>query len=86
MITNYKGLYDNIVMPLQLILPKAVAAADWVTVYNVTKWVITTKKIAISDADYNRAALNWERAAMKLGGAYLAEFNAAGIVVVDTSI
>lgn len=86
MITNYGGLYDNIIMPLHFVLPKAVAAGDWLTSYNVSKWVINSKKIKISDADYNRAALNWERAAMKLGGSYLTEFNAAGIVVVDSSV
>lgn len=84
MITNYHGLYENKKMPLQYVMPKAAAAGDWLTLVNVSKWVIQKKKCLLSHTEYNEAALNWERAAMKLGGAYQDEFNAAGIMVVDS--
>jgi hypothetical protein len=84
MITNYRGLYDNVKMPLLYVMPKAAAAADWLTTYNVSKWLIHSKKGALTDAEYNHAALKWEQSAMKLGGSYLDEFAGAGIVVVDS--
>jgi hypothetical protein len=67
MITNYRGLYDNAKMPLQYVMPKAMAAGDWQTAYNVSKWIVQSKKCVLSDGDYNQALLNWERASMKLG-------------------
>jgi hypothetical protein len=74
MITNYRGLYENKKMPLQYVMPKSAAAGDWLTCYNVSKWLMQSKKGGLTDTEYNEAALNWERAAMKLGGKYLREF------------
>lgn len=67
MITNYRGLYDNKTMPLQYVMPKAMAAEDWQTAYNVCNWVITRKKCVLTDQEYGLASMNLKVAAERLG-------------------
>jgi len=74
MVTNYAGGYDNIQMPLRLLIPKSFASKDWVTCANACAWVwdsIQTKKSQIGREESSELLGRYATAAFEAGGAIL---------------
>jgi hypothetical protein len=74
MVTNYAGGYDNIQMPLRLLIPKSFGNKDWVTCANACAWVwdsVQTKKAQITCEESLELLGRYATAAFEAGGVVL---------------
>lgn len=70
MITNYRGLYENARMPLDLVIPKSAQAKDWITCRNASKWVFDSHKnrrIVLSGEEMNKCLYYYRESSKELG-------------------
>jgi len=67
---NYRGLSENYINPMQLIMSPATEAKDWFTCFHVCEWLLAADG-PLSKEDRRSILTHFARATFELGGEYV---------------